>query len=78
VLKVDEVPEASDIDMHLAVPSRALAVAKALDALPHETYLVGCEPGEVDELTLELSAPVRAAVERAAREVQALMEPCGS
>jgi hydrogenase maturation protease len=75
VVKIDDVAAASDIDMHMAVPAHALAVAKALGALPRETFLVGCEPAEVDELTLELSSPVRAAVEPAAREVEALLEP---
>lgn len=73
VLKVDEVPLARDIDMHLAVPAQALSVARALGALPHETFLVGCEPGEVDELTMELSAPVRAAVDVAASRVNELI-----
>lgn len=72
VMKVDEVPAARDIDMHLAVPARALSLAKAIGALPAETYLVGCEPAQVDELTMDLSAPVRAAVAEAAARVQAL------
>jgi Ni,Fe-hydrogenase maturation factor len=50
-----------------------LSLAKALGALPPETFIVGCEPYEVDELTMELSAPVRAAVDVAATHVQALM-----
>jgi hydrogenase maturation protease len=74
VLKVEDVPDRADVDMHLAVPARALAVAKALGALPKETFLVGCEPGGVDDLTWELTAPVRASVEVAARHVEALME----
>ena len=73
VLKVDEVPEARDVDMHLAVPSRALSVAQALGALPQETFLVGCEPSEVDELTMELSDRVRAAVDVAANHVHSLI-----
>lgn len=74
VLKVDEVPDARDVDMHLAVPSQALAMAKALGALPPETFLVGCEPVDVDELTTELSDDVRAAVDVAANHVNALIE----
>ncbi len=74
VLKVEDVPEARDVDMHLAVPSRALSVAKALGALPPETFLVGCEPDEVDELTMELSDRVRAAVDVAANHVRRLIE----
>jgi hydrogenase maturation protease len=73
VLRVDAVADAREVDLHLAVPSRALSLAKALGALPPETFIVGCEPYEVDELTMELSAPVRAAVDVAATHVQALM-----
>ena len=72
VLQVDEVPDVHDIDMHLAVPSRALAVAKALGALPRQTFLVGCEPAHVDELTMDLSERVRAMVPEAARRVREL------
>jgi len=50
------------VDLHLAVPARTLAVAKALRALPPEVFIVGCEPGEVDELTTEMTPPVQAAV----------------
>lgn len=74
VLEVSDVGAPSEIDMHLAVPRQALGLAKALGASPGETFLVGCEPLDVDELTTELSPPVRAAVDVAARRVAALME----
>jgi hydrogenase maturation protease len=77
VMKVEDVPEAREIDLHLAVPARALSVAKALHALPSETFLVGCEPVDVDELTMELSEAVRAAVPIAACHVEALMKASG-
>ena len=73
VLKVEDVPEARDIDMHLAVPSRALSVAQAIGALPPETFLIGCEPTHVDELTMDLSDRVRAAVDVAANHVHSLI-----
>jgi hydrogenase maturation protease len=73
VLAVDAVPLAKDVDMHMVVPSQALSVARALGALPPETFLVGCEPGDVDELTTKLSDSVRAAVEVAATHVTALI-----
>lgn len=73
VLQVEDVPLARGVDMHMAVPSQALSVAKALGALPAETFLVGCEPGDVDELTMELSERVRAAVVIAARHVHSLI-----
>lgn len=76
VLKVEEVPAADSIDMHLAVPSRALAVARALGALPRETFIVGCEPAETNALTMDLTPMVRAAVNRAAEQVQVLLENC--
>ena len=74
VLKVEDVADAGEVDMHLTVPSRALGVAKALGALPRETFLVGCEPGIVDELTMELSEGVRAVVPEAVRRVRELTE----
>ena len=73
VLRVDEVPDETRVDLHLAVPSRALSLAKALGALPPETFIVGCEPSEVNQLTMELSGPVLAAVELAAARVEDLM-----
>lgn len=73
VHQVDRVEALTSVDMHMAVPSRALSLAKALGALPREIFLVGCEPQAVDDLTMELSAPVKAAVERAIVEVQALL-----
>lgn len=73
VLAVDAVPPAKDVDMHMAVPSQALSVARALGALPPETFLVGCEPDDVDELTTELSVSVRAAVDIATEHVTALI-----
>src|SRR5262245_49152920 len=52
VSEVESVESAGDVDLHLAVPSRALAVAKALGALPGRVFIVGCEPADVDELTM--------------------------
>src|SRR5262249_57561027 len=58
VVQVESVETAGDVDLHLAVPSRALAVAKALRALPSEVFIIGCEPAQVDELTTDLTPPV--------------------
>ena len=73
VLEVESVDSTAEVDLHLAVPSRALSVAKALGALPSHVFIVGCEPAEVDELTMELSAPVRDAVDAAVRHIQRLV-----
>ncbi len=72
-LAVDGVRPTREIDMHTAVPSRALEVAQAFGPLPPEIYLVGCEPASVDELTIALSPMVEAAVDTAIREIEALI-----
>jgi hydrogenase maturation protease len=73
VSEVQAVEPAVEVDMHAAVPARALAVAKALGALPREVFIVGCEPAEVDELTTELTPRVRAAVDTALAHVRRLV-----
>lgn len=73
VLRVDDVPASPDIDLHLTVPARALAVAKALGALPPETFIVGCEPAEVDELAMTLSDAVSRSLPAAVERVRDLM-----
>ena len=72
-LIVDGVRRTQEIDMHTAVPSRALEVAQALGPLPPKIYLVGCEPEVTDEWTMELSPVVAAAVDHAIREIEALI-----
>lgn len=74
VLAVSDVEPADAIDLHNAIPSRALAIAKALGALPREVYLVGCEPAEVDELVMELSPVVQSAVADAVARVRDLLD----
>jgi len=71
--RVESVDSTGEVDLHLAVPSRALAVAKALGALPAEVFIVGCEPVEVDELTTEMTPLVRAGVEVALQHVERLL-----
>ncbi len=79
VLRVDDVERPRSVDMHMAVPARALGLAQALGALPREVFLVGCEPAVVDELTMELSDPVNRAVDSALVQVQTLLSrPFGS
>lgn len=73
VLRVEHVGAARSIDLHMAVPARVLELAQAMGTLPREVYLVGCEPVVVDDLILELSGPVRQAIEPALRNVQALL-----
>jgi len=49
-------------DMHLANPERVLTMAKSMGALPRRVLIVGCQPGETDELDERLTPPVAAAV----------------
>lgn len=72
-LRVDDVAPATEVDMHAAIPSRALAIAKALGGLPVDVHLVGCEPQGVDELGAALSDPVRRAIEPALHQIRTLM-----
>lgn len=72
-LRVDHVASATEVDMHAAIPSRALAIAKALGGLPAEVHLIGCEPEGVDELGAPLSAAVRDALEPALTSILALV-----
>jgi hydrogenase maturation protease len=69
---VESVEAAAEVDLHLAVPARALSVAKALGALPREVFIVGCEPADVDELAMALTPPVRAAVDVAIEHIRRL------
>jgi hydrogenase maturation protease len=73
VVSVDDVEAPGEVDLHLAVPSRALAVAKALGTLPGQVFIVGCEPADVDELTMELTPAVQAGVETALAHVRRLV-----
>ncbi|MBA2457632.1 MAG: hydrogenase maturation protease [Gemmatimonadales bacterium] len=74
VLEVEDVEPAVSIDLHLAIPARALAVARALGVLPPRIHLVACEPAEVDELAIGLTAVVERAVPVAVRHVARLAE----
>lgn len=73
VLRVDGVAAAQSVDMHMAVPARVLELAQAMGTLPRDVFLVGCEPAVVDDLTMELSEPVRGAIEPALRNVRSLL-----
>ena len=73
VLEVDSVETLRTVDMHMAVPSRALGLAQALNALPSRVYMVGCEPLDVDDLRMSLSPAVSAAVDYAVEEVRRLL-----
>lgn len=63
------------IDTHGMDPVKVLRLARALGAPARPLLVVGCEPaptGEKDEMQMELSEPVRAAVDEAVALVASL------
>jgi hydrogenase maturation protease len=79
-----EEEEAVSLDTHGMDPVRVIRLSRVLGARPTRTLVVGCEPqiilgGEdYDDMLMELSEPVRAAVEEAARLVESLVMEDGT
>lgn len=57
-------------DMHLATPERALMVANAVGVLPEQTFIVGCQPLELEALEIGLTPTIEHAVDVAVTEVE--------
>jgi hydrogenase maturation protease len=76
---IDEAGEVS-LDTHGMDPVRVIQLSRALGARTTRTLVVGCEPQTVlsgedyDDMLMELSEPVRRAVEEAAKLVESLVE----
>ena len=68
------------LETHAMDPARVLAFARRMGSTPTDTGVVGCEPASVpagsdwDDMSMELSEPVRDAVGRAADLVVAIAE----
>jgi hydrogenase maturation protease len=68
------------LDTHGMDPVKVIKLSRALGAGPTRTLVVGCEPQVVvsgedyDDMLMELSEPVRAAVEEAVKLVESLVE----
>ena len=68
------------LDTHGMDPVKVLKFARALGARPTRTLVVGCEPQVVvsgedyEDMLMELSEPVSAAVEEAVKLVESLVE----
>ena len=71
------------LDTHGMDPVKVIKLARALGAEPTRTLVVGCEPRVVlsgedyDEMLMELSEPVQAAVGEAVKLVESLVEEIG-
>jgi hydrogenase maturation protease len=67
------------LDTHGMDPLKVIKLSRALGAKPARTLVVGCEPQVVisgedyEEMLMELSDPVRAAVEEAANLIESLV-----
>jgi hydrogenase maturation protease len=68
------------LDTHGMDPVKVIKLSRVLGARPTRTLVVGCEPQVVlsgedyDDMLMDLSEPVRAAVEEAAKLVESLVE----
>jgi len=67
------------LDAHGMDPLKVLALARSLGAQPTRTFVVACEPAflpaaDSEEIVMELSEPVRAALGEAARMVEELID----
>jgi hydrogenase maturation protease len=60
-------------DMHYTKPAKALMLAKALKVLPARSYVVGCQPAELERFGRGLSPEVERAVPVAIAEIKALV-----
>jgi hydrogenase maturation protease len=79
-----EVPEAEGLkttehafmatDLHEIVPGRVLLMARALGVLPPQVRIIGCQPAETEEFSLELTPTVAGVVPQAVRTIRALFE----
>ena len=61
-------------DTHYATPMRALALLEKLGRLPSRVAILGCEPAAHEELGPGLSAPVAAALDKAATMARAWVD----
>jgi hydrogenase maturation protease len=77
--EIEEDGEVS-LDTHGMDPVKVIKLSRALGAKPTRTLVVGCEPQVVlggedyDDMLMELSEPVQAAVEEAVKLVESLVK----
>ena len=68
------------LDAHSMDPFKVLSFARTLGAKPTHTLLVGCEPSPIsggtgyEEMQMELSEPVQAAIDEAVKMIDSLVE----
>ena len=57
-------------DMHFTNPTRAMMLAKALDILPPQAYILGCQPAAYDDFELGLSPEIEKIIPLAATRIE--------
>lgn len=57
-------------DMHYTNPVRALMLAKAVNVLPKEVYILGCEAGKTDDFAMEISNDIQTAIPLAVKMIK--------
>jgi hydrogenase maturation protease len=72
-------PDAVALDTHGMDPVKVLALARRLGPVPARVLVVGCEPairmtGEEEDVVVEISAPVRAALDDAVALVESVLD----
>jgi len=74
--RIGDADGACSLEAHGVVPERALAMALSMGGHLEYVRVVGCEPGQVpegDDISVGLSGPVEAAVDRAVDLVETLL-----
>ncbi len=61
------------VDMHYADPSRALLLATVLGVKPAQTFVLACQPAQMEEMAESMTPAVERAVEEAVRMIQELI-----
>jgi hydrogenase maturation protease len=79
VIEVDPREGEAALDTHGMDPLKVLGLARAMGPLPRRILVVGCEPATVggegeEDVVVELSAPVRAALDDAVALTESLLE----
>lgn len=62
------------VDMHEATADRMLVVARAAGVLPATVRIVGCQPAETDDFSMQLSPEVDCVVPRAVETILAIID----
>ena len=70
---INELPKAEKrnflADMHYTTPVRALMLAKAVNVLPAEVYILGCEALSTSEFEMGISNEVKEAIPKAIAQI---------